>query len=141
MSVEHVCQCCGACCATYRVSFYWAEAAPEFGGTVPPELTEQLNEVRAVMKGTKHHPTRCVALEGQVKGCVRCTIYEQRPSPCRTLKVSWEDGTPSDLCNRARLAWGLPPLRPEDLLTIDEAYEKLATDEETAVAPPTERTI
>ncbi len=98
------------------------------GGVVPSELTEQLNEVRAVMKGTKHNPVRCVALEGQVKGYVRCTIYEERPSPCRSLKVSWEDGLPSEQCDRARLAWGLPPLRPEDLLTIDEAYERMAED-------------
>ncbi|MCB8967258.1 MAG: YkgJ family cysteine cluster protein [Ardenticatenaceae bacterium] len=136
MSAEHVCQRCGACCATYRVSFYWAEAAPELGGTVPAELTEQLNDVRTVMKGTQHYPVRCVALDGQVKGCVRCTIYENRPSPCRDLQVSWVDGTPSEQCDRARLAWGLPPLRPEDLLTIDEAYERMVAGTETAVSLP-----
>lgn len=130
MSVEQVCQRCGACCAAYRVSFYWAETAPKLGGTVPLELTEQLNEVRAVMRGTKHHPPRCVALTGQIKGVVRCTIYENRPSSCRNLRVSWADGTPSEQCDRARLAWGLSPLRPEDLLTIDEAYEKLVSEGE-----------
>lgn len=113
MSVEHVCLSCGACCAQYRVAFHWLETEEADGP--PVELTESLDAHRLVMQGTRHQPVRCVALEGEIGGCASCTIYARRPSPCRELKVSWEDGTPSDQCDRARLAWGLAPLRPDDL--------------------------
>ena len=32
MPVEHPCRTCGACCAFFRVSFHWSEAAPALGG-------------------------------------------------------------------------------------------------------------
>lgn len=149
MSLERICLRCGACCAAYRVSFYWAEAEPDLGGTVPPDLTERLDAHRLVMRGTKHQPVRCEALAGTPGRSVQCTIYAQRPSPCRTFLVSWEDGAPHEACNRARQRWGLPPLQPQDLLplpqvvahrlaevTADPLVQAPPDDLETAVSEP-----
>lgn len=124
MSAEHVCLRCGACCASFRVSFYWAEADPAVAGSVPIALTEKLNDLRRVMAGTNSKSPRCVALEGQVGSCVRCTIYEERPSPCREFRVAWEDGLPSAECDKARLIWGLPVLQPYALLPPEQIIEQ-----------------
>jgi Fe-S-cluster containining protein len=112
MGVGHVCLTCGACCAQYRVAFHWLETEGPDG--VPVELTAPLDAHRLVMQGTKRQPVRCVALEGEIGSCVACSIYDRRPTPCRELEVSQEQGRPSEQCDRARLAWGLPPLRPDD---------------------------
>jgi Fe-S-cluster containining protein len=42
----HPCLTCGACCAYFRASFYWAEADDETPGWVPVEMTRKLNEHR-----------------------------------------------------------------------------------------------
>ncbi|ENO4720751.1 YkgJ family cysteine cluster protein, partial [Escherichia coli] len=42
MSNPNPCMTCGACCAFFRVSFYWAEA-DDAGGNVPVSLTEQIS--------------------------------------------------------------------------------------------------
>lgn len=112
MSVIAVNPClnCGACCAYFRISFYWAEAAPELGGTVPAGLTEQLTPSRAVMTGTAGRNPRCVCLAGSVGATVQCTIYPQRPSTCREFDYSWQHGQANERCDRARAAHGLPPL-------------------------------
>lgn len=47
MSDHNPCMTCGACCAYFRVSFYWAEAS-DGGGTVPVDLTEPLTPFCAV---------------------------------------------------------------------------------------------
>ena len=127
MTNELICLTCGACCAHYRVSFYWAETDTQLEDAVPLHLTEKLDPFRLVMQGTRSRPTRCIALEGKVGTGVTCTIYANRPSPCRELKVAWEDGTPSEQCDKARRAWGLPPIPPPAL--------PVHTDEETAVTP------
>ena len=57
------CVGCGACCAYYRASFYWAEADNASGGTVPVELTEKLNDFRRVMKGTSQKVRRTLLVE------------------------------------------------------------------------------
>jgi Fe-S-cluster containining protein len=107
---------CGACCAHFRVSFYWGESDLAQGGTVPPDLTEDLTPFRCCMKGTNQQHPRCAALQGEIGASVRCTIYEDRPSPCREFGVDWSaDGlrfTPEELarCTQARAAWGLPSL-------------------------------
>ncbi|MFP4323197.1 MAG: YkgJ family cysteine cluster protein [Anaerolineales bacterium] len=119
------CLTCGACCAHFRVSFYWSEADPAQGGTVPAEMTQPLPPLRRCMRGTDALQPRCIALEGDIGHAVRCTIYAQRPSPCREFALDWTpDGqlhyTPEDLarCTAARAAWGLPPLlEPDDNLT------------------------
>ncbi len=97
------CQRCGACCASFRVSFYWAEADDAPGGTVPAAWTRKVNAHLRCMQGTEVHPVRCVALEGHVGQSVACGIYAQRSSTCRDVQ-------PGDAqCLRARQRHGLPP--------------------------------
>ena len=106
MSEINPCMTCGACCAYFRVSFYWAEA-DDAGGLVPSALT-----------------------------AVHCTIYENRPSPCREFAMSGENGEENDACNRARARYGLPPLRPlyKDIPALTGAES--ATTERFAVQSP-----
>lgn len=95
------CQRCGACCAVFRVSFYWAEADDAPGGTVPVQLTRQVSPHLRCMAGTEAAPVRCVALLGEVGRRVACGIYAQRASTCRGVM-------PGDAqCRRAREALGL----------------------------------
>lgn len=116
MSIKNPCLHCGACCAFFRISFYWGETDPDQGGTVPPELVDQLNDTYCCMKGTNQRARRCEALDGKIGEEVHCRIYEQRPTPCREFGIQEENGflsiTPEELerCNHARNAWGLPPL-------------------------------
>jgi len=100
---------CGACCAAFRVSFYWAEADDAPGGWIPVEATEQLTPTMRCMRGTSSKTPRCAQLSGPVPGGL-CKIYEQRPSPCRELEPYDSDGQPTDQCTRARAVYGLPPL-------------------------------
>lgn len=96
------CQSCGACCAHFRVSFYWAEADDAPGGTVPAALTRPLGSLHRCMAGTETKPVRCVALQGEIGREVGCTIYAQRSSSCRSVM-------PGDAqCLKARAAYGLP---------------------------------
>jgi Fe-S-cluster containining protein len=77
------CTTCGACCAQFRVSFYWSESDAHPGGRVPAAFTVAVTPHRLAMRGTEGRSPRCAALEGEVGEPVRCTIYEQRPTPCR----------------------------------------------------------
>ena len=86
--VEALCQSCGVCCSTFRISFYWGETTAAEGGVVPVELTEQMNLYRSCMKGSSQTKPRCIALSGNIGESVSCTIYENRPSPCRDAWVS-----------------------------------------------------
>ncbi|MBI5449950.1 MAG: YkgJ family cysteine cluster protein [Gammaproteobacteria bacterium] len=104
------CNRCGACCAAYRVSFYWAEAAPELGDAVPLELTEKVSPTLLAMQGTWDKTPRCIALRGEVGAQTACSIYPSRPSTCRELQYSWQHGQPNERCDQARAAWNLPPL-------------------------------
>lgn len=105
------CMTCGACCAFFRVSFYWAEGC-DAGGTVPVELTEQISPYHRCMVGTNQKHPRCVALAGTPGQSACCTIYEDRSSTCREFAMSGEDGKVNEACNRARAKYGLPPLLP-----------------------------
>ncbi len=113
--MSHPCLTCGACCAAYRVSMHWSEAEPTLGGRVPVELTETLGAHQRCMRGTWAERPHCIALEGSVGERVHCRIYAQRPSPCRELRMAWEDGTPSPQCDKARAVYGLPALTPGDV--------------------------
>ena len=93
-----VCQQCGACCAAFRVSFYWAEA-PQ--GGLPDDIVERVTPHLACMAGTNQPVPRCGALQGEVGKEVRCTVYAGRPSPCREVQPG------SEQCNRARVRHGL----------------------------------
>jgi Fe-S-cluster containining protein len=104
MSEVHVCQSCGACCAHFRVSFYWTEADDAPGGRVPVSCTEQFTLHLRCMQGTSQASPRCTALDGEVGQWVACRIYEQRPTPCREVLPG------SVQCHSARAAHGLPEL-------------------------------
>jgi len=110
---------CGACCAHFRVSFYWAEA-DDAGGAVPVELTEPLSLLMRNMRGTNAREPRCVALQGEPGGCTSCGIYAQRPSPCREFAMSGENGIYNEACDRARARYGLPPLFHPSLPYMDD---------------------
>lgn len=112
---------CGACCATFRVSLHWSEAEPSLGGRVPRELTEPVRAHELAMRGTSQARPRCIALDADIGQYSRCTIHQRRPAACALVAASWEFGAPSDQCDRARAAHGLPRLRPADWLGVDEA--------------------
>ena len=101
IAAELDCQRCGACCAAYRVSFYWGEADDAPGGTVPVALTRALTPHLRCMQGTESRPVRCVALRGELGRSVACGIYSQRASPCREVQPG------DDQCLRARRMHGL----------------------------------
>jgi len=95
------CQTCGACCATFRVSFYWADADAR---GLPAELTEQINPWFGCMAGTNRAAPHCVALAGTVGTEVGCRVYEQRPEPCREVQAG------DSQCLKARSHHGLAAL-------------------------------
>jgi Fe-S-cluster containining protein len=102
---------CGACCAAFRVSFYWAESDEAVADCVPAEMTCHVAPLLCAMKGTDQPHPWCIALQGSVGARVQCSIYERRPSVCRQVHPSGQDGTADLWCDRARAIWGLPPLR------------------------------
>lgn len=109
------CTTCGACCASFRVSFYWAEAADAPGGTVPVELTEPVSLHIRCMRGTNGRSPYCVALRGTVGEQVECAIYPLRSSTCREFDAWLADGSPDPRCQEARRRRGLPPVEPREV--------------------------
>ena len=101
-SEANPCTDCGACCACFRVSFYWSEA--EARG-LPAHLVETVNPWMSCMAGTNSRQPHCAALQGNVGQTVACTIYEQRPEPCREVQAG--DGQ----CRKARAHYGLPAIK------------------------------
>jgi uncharacterized protein len=101
------CQTCGACCAAFRVDFHPSELA---GGAfawengVPAALTVPVTARLLRMRGTDASPPRCQALRGEIGLAVACSIYADRPSPCREFDVE------HPACNQARRRHGLPAL-------------------------------
>ncbi|MBU0485513.1 MAG: YkgJ family cysteine cluster protein [Proteobacteria bacterium] len=116
MEEINVCLTCGACCASFRASFYWAEANDVTEGGVPVHLTEKLNDFRRVMIGTNQPKPRCIGLSGNIGHEVKCVIHSQRASICRDFDASWLNGVHNPRCDQARAVWGIHPLRPEDWL-------------------------
>jgi len=108
---------CGACCASFRVSFYWAETTDATANGVPAELTEKVSALRCAMRGTAEDPLRCIALRGNVGVQVHCTIYERRSSTCREFAVAWAQGQSNEICDSARLRHGLTPLPNPHIVT------------------------
>lgn len=105
--MSHACQSCGACCASFRVSFYWGETDAHASGSVPAALTLPITPHHVAMRGTDTRPVRCAALDGTIGCAVSCSIYDQRSSTCR----EFEAGTPE--CARARAIHGMQALDPE----------------------------
>ena len=108
----HPCQTCGACCASFRVSFLNLEKFK-----TPSDKTVPLGEGINCMKGTeeKHRP-KCQSLQGKIGKHTECTIYENRPDPCRNFKASYETGYKEKRCDEARHKHGLHPLTKSDWL-------------------------
>jgi uncharacterized protein len=118
--VEALCQSCGACCSTFRISFYWGETTAAEGGHVPAEMTEQMNLYRSCMKGTSQSLPRCTALVGNIDESVTCSIYENRPSPCREYAVFDAQGELNPRCNQARAKHGLAALNVRFVPSVGE---------------------
>ena len=93
------CLSCGACCAYFRVSFYWAE-----GIAMPEDYVEPLTAVYSCMQGTNQKNPRCVALEGRIGEQVSCGMYEARSSSCKEVQIA------DSQCNKARIAHQMIPL-------------------------------
>lgn len=105
------CRSCGACCAHFRVSFYFGELQGQPGGWVPVKMTSKVNDFRVAMKGTESGNGRCAALRGTIGSAdISCSIYANRPSPCREFEAWQADGAPNPDCQRLRAQHGLPPL-------------------------------
>jgi Fe-S-cluster containining protein len=96
------------------VAFHWSEANDAPGGTVPVDLTVALRTHERAMRGTDSTSPHCIALEGKVGEATRCCIYDARPSPCRSVQASWENGAADPHCDRARQRYGLPVLTADD---------------------------
>lgn len=111
---EDHCTRCGACCAAFRVDFHCSELAG--GGAslgadgVPAALTVPVVGTLVRMRGTDESAPRCIALAGEIGRSVRCTIYSERPSPCREFAPYAALGIGEDACDRARARHGLAPL-------------------------------
>jgi len=101
------CQCCGACCAFYLVSFPAHETNDVAGGIVPVAMSTLTKDSLRFMKGTESKTPRCIALRGFVGTRVTCAIYENRPSTCRKFMRSWEHDDGNFLCDKARMSFGL----------------------------------
>lgn len=116
----HPCVACGACCAFFRVEFYWRETEPGFSIDVPLQLTEDLGGFKKCMKGTnKKRGNQCIALRGRIGTKAVCSVYAHRPSPCRAFTASFSDGKHHPRCDEARAAHGLRPLKPDDWKGIE----------------------
>lgn len=104
------CVACGACCATYRVTFCRTEVDEMPGGYVPAHLTERIDDHGVFMRGTADRSPRCVALQGTIGASVACAIYDRRPTPCRAFAADADQGHGDMSCGDARRLHGLPPL-------------------------------
>ena len=117
MTRENPCLSCGACCAFFRVSFYWGETTDSTEGTVPAHLTEDVAPFFRAMKGSNQKNPRCIALEGEVGNFVRCSIYEKRSSSCCEFGIKFVNGQvfasmeDYERCTHARAQWGLAPIQ------------------------------
>src|SRR6185312_13140824 len=104
-NADNPCTRCGACCAYFRVQFYWREVETTSEYQVPDKMTEDLDEFRKCMKGTKEkRNNRCVCLRGRIGKRVMCGIYRNRPSVCRGFSPSYCDGKQNKRCDQARAA-------------------------------------
>ena len=102
------CLSCGACCASFRISYHWSE-------NVPDGFFNETNQTFRSLKSKKDQEgrPRCTALDGEIGKLVACGIYENRPSPCRDFRFSYEDGGPKEIrCDESRIKAGMQVLSP-----------------------------
>lgn len=109
--IDHPCLTCGACCAFFRVSFYWREIEEK---RIPINVTHQINDTYSCMLGTSQKDLRCMSLSGIIGEKIQCSIYGNRPSSCSNFKPSYEDGIKNERCDEARMKHKLKPLTPSD---------------------------
>ncbi|NHB56867.1 YkgJ family cysteine cluster protein [Acinetobacter sp. 194] len=116
ISAQDACLSCGACCAFFRVSFYWAEGEP-----MPQDWIEPLTPVYSCMKGTNQAQPRCIALQGEIGKSVSCSIYQHRSSSCKEVHAGDEQ------CEKARAAHKLIPLIDVEIIhpSNDEDFEQV----------------
>jgi uncharacterized protein len=62
------------------------------------------------MQGSEEVTPRCTALVGVVGKKNHCSVYENRPSPCRNFAPSYELGVHNERCDQARAGHGLSAL-------------------------------
>ncbi|TCB49362.1 YkgJ family cysteine cluster protein [Acinetobacter sp. ANC 4779] len=98
---QDACLSCGACCAYFRVSFYWAE-----GLAMPDHYTQPVTAVYSCMTGTHQKSPRCIALTGEIGKQVSWGMYQARSSSCKEVKIADEQ------CNKARRAYTMIPFIP-----------------------------
>ena len=117
ISAQDACLTCGACCAFFRVSFYWAE-----GESMPAKAVEPLTAVYSCMKGTNQQQPRCVMLIGEIGQQVSCNMYEQRSSSCKDVQAG------DVQCHKARAGYGLIPLieLEPSLPSNDDDYDQVS---------------
>lgn len=113
--MKNPCIGCGACCSFFRVSFYQGELE-SVGGYVPDDNVIPINMFYVAMKGTETKDKKCIKLTGHVGCNASCSMYENRPSPCREFSASYENGIGlyEERCDKARIAHGLRPLTMGD---------------------------
>ena len=102
------CQSCGACCVNLPSNRaqgfgYWVEISDGDRILGRPDLVRKL--VVRDPSGVPHlrlaHDGRCLGLRGELGVEVECSIYRERPSPCRRVQ-------PGDSqCLRARTEHGI----------------------------------
>lgn len=109
MSVLNPCMTCGACCAYFRVSFYWAEG-DDASGRVPASLTEPVTPFLRCMAGTNQKQPHCKALIGTPGENVSCAIYENRPSTCRELRRVIAPARDTDYHRFTKICFSIPLL-------------------------------
>ena len=128
--IPNPCLTCGACCAHFRASFYWAEADDATPDGVPTHLTDDFPPHFRIMKGTNSKSPRCIALIGQIGRSVYCDIHPRRSTVCRDFPPSYENGVVNERCDQARAAHQLPPLTPEDWLlpVVAEPSDAIAAE-------------
>jgi uncharacterized protein len=102
------CQSCGACCRNLDSNLasgvrYWVEIAPTDRILARQDLVRKLvtHDRNRVPHLRMSHDGTCEALRGRIGGKVSCSVYHQRPSPCRRVMP----GDPT--CLRSRAAQGI----------------------------------
>lgn len=111
---QDVCQSCGACCAFFRVSFYWSE-----GEAMSADVVEPLTAIYSCMKGTNQKQPRCVMLTGEIGQQVSCSMYELRSSSCKEVQAGDEQ------CTKARAAHKLIPLYDVEMFHAQVSDQEL----------------
>ncbi|MGA0090289.1 MAG: YkgJ family cysteine cluster protein [Burkholderiaceae bacterium] len=108
LDLSPLCFQCGQCCQHFRVSFYHGEVEGSAHSGVPAELVTPISPHRVCMKGTELGGSPCVALTHNAEEGYRCSIYANRPSPCREFNVLNDDGSENEDCKKLRLRHNLP---------------------------------